>query len=440
VRQRSRIAAAWGLGLAVAAGGCRSTLDLERARLLFQGAGVPPVPPLAESPPADLPAPGGVRARSGELRAVAVQWEPLLVGDVGGYVVERSSAREGPYERLAGLPGRLSTLHVDANAVPGPRKAGDGEAEPLDGATFFYRVRAFTPRGALSGEASPVVAATTAPPPAPPEGVRAYSYQPRQVPLSWRAPEDSTVTGYVVERSPTSVGPFEPIAQLPERHTTAYVDSGLGDLRVFYYRVAARNGAGGVGEPSDPVRAVTKPEPLPPVGVRVVQQWLGANRLAWEPNVEADIATFRVLRKRSAGSGPEVVGEVTGGATRLDDRALGASEKVIYSVVAIDRDGLESDPSNAVVVESEGYGLSATARPDGVHLAWRERPEEGFARARVYRVGALGQRELASVTGGSFLDTDVKPGGRYRYFVVLQRPDGTAGPASEPVELTLPGR
>ena len=65
------------------------------------------------------------------------------------------------------------------------------------------------------------------------------------------------MAGYVVYRSPTSRGPFEEVAELSDRYGTAWVDRGLGDLRVFYYRVASRNAAGSRTSTSGPWRRIS---------------------------------------------------------------------------------------------------------------------------------------------------------------------------------------
>lgn len=414
-------------------------LDLGAARRVLRIRDSKPPPVLEETPSAELRAPEGLRASSGELRAVPLKWDPLLTGDVAGYVVERGSEREGPFDRLAAVEGRLATVYLDR----GDEVEADDEAEAArmgDGVTYFYRVRAYAPSGQVGVAASQVVAATTAPLPDPPEDLRSYSHQPRQVPLSWRPSRDPTVAGYVVYRSPTSRGPFEPLAELQERYQTTYVDRELGDLRVFYYRVSAKNTAGGEGEPTETVRAVTKPEPLPPVGLRVVESGLGSNHLAWEPNVEKDLVEYRLLRMREGSEVPEIVASLPRGQTSAKDTAVAADEKVSYALVAIDRDGLESAPSEPIAVQSVGYDLSATVRPDGVHLAWNSRTEEGFRGARVVRRGRLTQRDLGLVEGAEYTDTDVKPGGHYRYVVVLEHPDSGPAPPSSPVEIRLPER
>jgi fibronectin type 3 domain-containing protein len=422
--------------LALAA--CASTLDIDRARRWLDTPPEPELPTFQEEAHAALPAPGGLRSTSGELRAVALHWEPLLSGDVGGYTIERAERREGPFERIAAVPGRATTVFLDTGAKGLPSAEGSKERGELsDGETAFYRVRAFTPAGELAEAASEIVSATTAPVPEPPQGLRAYSHQPREVPLSWEASTDPLVAGYVVERSPTSRGPFGPLAQIEGRHRSVYLDRGLGDLRVFYYRVSSVNRAGGQGEPSKPVRAVTKAEPLPPIGLRVLAQRLGENELAWEPNVESDLAYYRLLRTRGDGETTEVATSVAGNRTVAADTGVGADERLSYTVVARDRDGLESAAAEPIVVESEGYALATTVRPDGIHLEWNPRTGEGYHGARIFLQRGLGQKELAFVEGSRYVHADVKPGGRYRYTVVLERPDASQAPASLPVEIEI---
>jgi fibronectin type 3 domain-containing protein len=427
------------LWLSVVVGlGCSTHLDLERAREMLRGAEEPTVPILVESPAAELPAPRGLRVVSGQLRAVPLKWDPLLTSDVAGYVIERAIEEEGTFHRFAALPGRLETSYVDRGNDLAPKQGSQGGRADLgDDARYYYRVRAFDPAGRIAA-ASPVVDATTAEPPAAPKGLRAYSHQPREVALTWHPVPDPTVTGYLLYRSPAASGKYLEIARLHGRYATTFVDRGLGALRVFYYRVAAVNAAGGVGERASQVRAVTKAEPLPPIGLRVEEQQLGSNRLAWDPNVEKDIAGYRLLRTREGSGSEEIVALLERDAIRAEDREIGAGERLSYAVVAFDRDGLESEPSDPIEVESIDYGLSALGQDGTVQLRWKPEVQEGFAAARVLRKGTFSTDEIARVPSEGFVDSDVKRGRSYRYVVILVREDGSEAPPSAVVEATVP--
>ena len=414
---------------------CGSHLDAGRVLQRLRPPDGPVLPKLGPPGSAELPSPRGIRATSGELRAIPLQWDPLLTGNVGGYAVERSSAREGPFAGVAALAGRSTTAYLDTGPSSWPGSS-PGRKQLEDGERLYYRVRAFDTEGGLSSSVSAVVEATTAPAPDPPEALRAFSHQPRKVPLSWQAATDPRVAGYVIERSPTSRGPFEQLAEVEGRHQTVFLDQGLGDLRVFHYRVSAVNSAGGRGAPSSPVRAVTKPDPLPPLDLTVSGQRLGANLLAWKPNVEQDLAGYRLSRRRADARAPEPVATLPRDATRVLDDGVGADESVAYELIAVDSDGLESAASQ-LAVESVGYELSATALADGILLEWNPRIREGWSGGRVYLQG-LRVTELGFSTDGSFVHPGTESGRRYRYVVVLEAPDGTPAPKSSPVEIELP--
>ncbi|MBW2288078.1 MAG: hypothetical protein JRG90_09680 [Deltaproteobacteria bacterium] len=452
----SRLAVWFALSIAVLQTGCTAIPDFERARRFLHRPVAQTVPVLYEGADANLPGPDGLRARSGELRLVPLQWEPLLTPEVGGYVIERAASRQGPYERLATVAGAHSTSYIDELAAgpptpPAPPTDETDVAAPapaiindeppwsngFDAATWYYRVRAFTSAGELAAVPSAVVSATTAAPPEAPDDLRAYSHRPRQVPISWRASSDPTVVGYRVERSPTSLGPFESVAVISGRHDTSWADDPLGDLRVFYYRIIAVNAAGGEGPPSEPVRAVTKPEPLPPIGLRITESRLGSNQLTWEPNVEPDVARYRLLRQRADGSS-EIVAALPPWTLVAVDAKVGAGETVHYSLVATDGDGLESAASDPIGVRSEDYGLRATPGPEGVQLEWYPRDDEGYAGARVTRHGKLRQREFPPVDGSEFIDSDIEPARRYVYSVVLLDSEGHPAPRSNPIEVKIP--
>jgi hypothetical protein len=335
--------------------------------------------------------------------------------------------------------GRFETAFTDRGTDLGSKLNARETAGDLgDGNTYYYRVRPFDARGHLGAQLAPPQPGTTAPPPATPTGFRAYSQLPRQVALSWEPASDPTVSSYVVWRSPSANGNFLPIARPSGRFTTTAVDRNLGDLRVFYYRVTAQNAAGGSSDPTAAARAVTKPEPLPPLGVHVAERTLGKNVVAWERNVESDLSGYRVFRRRESAAADELVAELGAETLSVADTAVGANEKVSYALLAFDRDGLESERSDPVESESVGYGLGAEVEGDSVVLRWDEAVQRGLATVRVLVAGSFGDDELARVDTPGFVHRGVPRGKTLRYRLVGVRPDGSAAPASPPLEVQIP--
>jgi len=422
--------------LFVALVGCSTSVDLERAKGAVLGKSQPLIPILYETPPANLPPVTGLRAQSKQLRQIPLSWDPIGTAAGAGYVIERSLAAAGPFERMAVITDRFETSYTDTGFDLARRKTlapGLG-----DGASYYYRVRAYDASGHIAETASEVASATTAAVPAAPEALRAYSQLPRKIALAWQPVDDPTVAGYLVLRSPSATGTFDKIARLDGRFATAYVDPSLGDLRVFYYRVAAVNEAGGQGAATEPVRAVTKADPLAPAGLEVASQSLGRNVLRWTPNVERDVSGYRVLRRRASSTKPEVVATVPPSQTTVEDAHIGADEVVRYGLVALDADGLESAESDPLEVVSKGYDLHAAPNEHAIELFWQRSPDDGFEFARIERSGMLGSSEIARERGDHYVDSDVSPGRKYRYVVVLMRNDGSSAPPSAPLEVEAP--
>ena len=112
-------------------------------------------------------------------------------------------------------------------------------------------------------------------------------------------------------------------------------------------------------------------------------------------------------------------------------------ERVDYSLIAVDRDGLESAPSTPLTVRSQGYELTATVMRGSVHLHFNMRMDEGYRRASIQRRGVLGYSDIGVTYDGAFVDPDVELDTRYEYTATLQRTDGTSGPTSTPVAIDV---
>ena len=408
---------------------CASSLDLGKMREKLAPRGPEPAPQLRDEPNAELARVEGLRAISGELRAIPLRWDASREPEVAGYVIDRAASADGPFAYIATLADRFQTVYVDAGRDLAPKRtlglAGGGLAHAE---TYYYRVRPFDRSGRVGSALAAIASGTTAAKPAPPPSVQAYSHLPRRVALRWQPASDPNVTGYVVSRSPSPSGVYAELARIEGRHRTVYLDTALPDLGVFYYRVASIDAAGGVGDPSGAERAVTKGEPLPPTGLRVAAQTIGANTLQWEANVEPDLRGYRLIRKRAEAKEPELVAELPASASSATDAAVSVGEIVAYRLIAIDADGLRSRPSDSVEIAGIGYELRAASTASGVRLSWSPSAQAGFRETRILRNG----EEIARATSASYVHAGGESGDRYQVIGVLA--DGSEAPASRIAE------
>ena len=123
----------------------------------------------------------------------------------------------------------------------------------------------------------------------------------------------------------------------------------------YYYRVLplGRSATGEVegsrSAASDVVAFDTFP-PDAPADVRAVAAE-SSIELSWQPSVEPDFAGYRV--RRSQGSEPfKVLNVAPLGAATYSDTSVESGQAYRYTITAVDRDGNESAPSDAVVVSA----------------------------------------------------------------------------------------
>ena len=270
------------------------------------------------------------------LRQIQIRWQP--VDTVSGYHVYRSP--DGlAWERITTNRGQEKVRHTDKDGLD-------------DGRDYRYQVTAFDAKG----ESSPsnIILARTKDLPPPPLEVAVKSGLVKAVSISWQPIADTDVGGYNIYRG-TQLQRLERISSVRGNTKSAYVDKGSGfqnltDGTDYYYCVESYNQHKALGGISPPVMATTKPRPAAVAGVSA-----GAAAteivVSWQPNPEKDIAAYVVYRSKDQGSWSKVE-TLRGDQTRLADADLKPETQYRYRVVAVDADGLESDPSDSDTVAS----------------------------------------------------------------------------------------
>ena len=210
-----------------------------------------------------------------------------------------------------------------------------------------------------------------------------------------------------IYRCPTMAGPWERVIFVEGRLNTVYEDTVPGDLRVMYYRIAAVNRFGGESEPTEqPIRAVTKAEPLPPIGLEASASSLGRADLRWAPNVEPDLASYEVWRALANGVGLRRGGRRSRRSPRAPRRSrTSRSAAARARAIACARptptrsSACSSDAARREGRRTPGWRLAR--RDGGSVLSWDPARAGDWTGVRVSEVrGALPDREVASRRGG----------------------------------------
>jgi len=297
---------------------------------------------------------------------------------------------------------------------------------------YEYRVSAVNGQGlesALSSRASATTFDATGP--STPGDLTATTAGTDRIDLEWSGSSDpeSGIAGYRIYRDGARVG------QTAQRQ---YTDVALDPATEYEYRVSAVNGQGLESDRSNPASATTLDASPPTVPQNLAANPVGTERidLSWtaSEDPESGVADYLVFRDGSQ------VG--TTAQTVFQDDGLTPATEYDYYVVAVNGDGLQSQPSATVSARTiDGTGptapteLTATAvATDRIDLTWSpaQDAETGIAAYKVFRDGL----EVATTTETSYQDSGLSPATEYEYRVSAVNGDGLQGSLSDPASAT----
>ena len=298
--------------------------------------------------------------------------------------------------------------------------------------TYSYSVRAVNGQG-LESAASNQASATTldGTGPTTPTNLAATATGTTTIGLTWTASTDpeSGIAGYRIFRGASQVG---------QTTQTSFTDTGLSPATEYEYRVRAVNGEGLESGLSSPAKATTFDATPPTTPQNLAATPVGTERidLSWtaSQDPETGVAEYRVFR-----DGSEIG---TTAQTAYQDDGLSPATEYAYHVVAVNGQGLESQPSATVNASTfDGTGpttptdLTATATgTDRIDLSWTaaEDPESGIASYMIFRDGL----EVGTTSETTFQDTGLSPATTYEYRVSAMNGEGLQGGLSAPAQAT----
>ena len=357
--------------------------------------------------------------------AVAFEWKPVADPRVKGIRIYRDSpdANDNKTYRIATVDGTLSTHYVDEGLSPST--------------VYHYRFTTFDAQGRESQPESTVTAKTLGLP-EPVTFFTATKELARSAKLLWRPHPDLRVTGYEIERLDPDDKAFHRVDIVEGRLNAEYIDRDLDDNAVYRYRIRAVSFDGKMSAPSTVVTVATKPLPLPPKNLQASQGGIHAVTLRWEPSANKDIAFYNVYRSGSTDGYYAYLAKVPKPA--FIDKTDENGATYFYKVTAVDKDGLESLPSEP----ANGTTKAAPAAPELTGLALKENAvvvtwKSTDARTVSYELVKktyLGwfdtrQNVVRGIKTTSFTDVNVTPGTEYGYAVIAVDADGLKSEPSD---------
>ncbi|MEM0449177.1 MAG: fibronectin type III domain-containing protein [Methanomassiliicoccales archaeon] len=391
----------------------------------------------------------GEGALSAEVSCVtfALPSEPLSLSGVGG--VRSVTLSWSPPASDGGTPitgYRLyrgtSTTSQSLIATLGP-VLSFVDASLSNGTTYYYRVSAVNAVG--EGGSSPIASTTTSVlVPSAPRGLIA-SASKDSITLTWTAPTSdggSKVTGYRIYRGASS----ENLALIASiSNDTYYMDSGLVNGQIYYYRVSAINVAG-EGSLSEVVAAATSAQvPSAPLSL-IALAGDGCATLSWSsPLVSGGSPLLGYRLYRAVGTGSMSLIRVLEDVYFMDSN-LTNGQIYRYTVTALNSAG-ESEPSNEVSVlpvgpPSQPLELQAIPGNSVCTLSWSIPENDGGAAIigyRIYRGLSPNSLSMVATVGQAltFVDEGLTNGQQVYYAVAAVNEVGVG--ALSPQVTCVPG-
>ncbi len=389
-------------------------------------------------------APRKLVAVANQVRCVPLSWEPSPEADVVRYDIYQARSAAGPFNHVGTVNGRTTTTFIDGGANPGKLE---------DEGVYFYCVRAVNAVTAESVDSEVVRSATRAVPPTVAQ-VTPVGGKPREIPISWVASPDDSVTGYELWRSRADDDEWTQITRFNSRGETNYLDRGgqndpvklglLEDSTEYWYRVVAFNTANVRSSASVPVNARTKVIPVPPAGLKTTTQVARGIQLVWEPNPEKDVNGYLVEISKKPDSGFKKLTQIQGDNLKLaaEDVNLDPGVTKYFRVKALDREGIESLWSEVIQGTSKPLpdaptNVRVAVAGNSFNVSWTPPAQKDVVQYKVYIKKTMSWELLTTTEQPMFSvpQSDVlKP---MTYAVAAVDKDNLEGARSEPVKVEL---
>lgn len=248
-----------------------------------------------------------------------------------------ADTRPAPGE-VAEFTEQLTAEKLQPIVRPEPPAAPPAPAAPVPTyASRTYVMRGLT-KGGRPGQPSARVQLALVQPPSPPSDIKGR-FTETAVGLDWTAP--ATVEGgappvYNVY-SADGAAPLNPAPITEPKFERAGAE--YGKEQCFVVRTVTVIGSVPIeSEPSRP-ECVTPKDIFPPAAPQRLQvvPAPGVMNLSWEPNSEADLAGYIVLRGDAPGDTLQALTPEPITATRFEDKTARPGSRYVYAVVAVDR-------------------------------------------------------------------------------------------------------
>lgn len=273
-----------------------------------------------------------VFAINNQPRTIKLIWSPHPNPSVDSYLVQRLD-KAGKFKTITTIPHRLSVEYFDEDLQ--------------DGETYTYRIIARNHEG-IESKPTEGISVSTIPQPAPIENIQASTNLPRSIEVTWDSAPDSAGVSkkYYKILVSSNNKDFKSIATTNQTHYTHKLQA-KDDGVSYYYQVVLLGDNGLEGRSSStPAKGSSLPPPATPTQFegKMID---GRATLSWQIPSDERIQSFIVYRKEGT-LWAQSSKFIDIHDNSFSDKEMQKGKKYSYSVVSVDKNGLESKPSQEI--------------------------------------------------------------------------------------------
>ncbi len=315
--------------------------------LIFSGCSIPK-PIALESAVIDKNLPTIVLTKNGliaGMKSIAFEWQAITDPNVEGVYIYKISPKEKGSTRLkyyTTIKNRFATHYLDNNVMPDTK--------------YSYAFSTYS-KGAES-ILSQTIVVKTLPTLESVSWVHSITGMPKTAKILWRPHSSERVHAYVIERKTLVTEKWKKLATVYGRLNAEYIDTGLLDDYVYFYRVRALTFDNIISTPSKTLKVVTKPLPASVENIQATRNLPNKIVIKWSASKQKDFAYYALYRASKIDNHYKLIAKLHN--NHFEDKIKENGKVYFYRVSVVDKDGLESLHANNSI---QGMSLDAPSAP-----------------------------------------------------------------------------
>jgi len=365
-----------------------------------------------------------------DMKTAAFEWKSITDPRVSGIYVYKKASNEKELKYYETINTRYSTHYVDRNVEPAKK--------------YSYVFRTFSENA--QGINSKVFEVKTLPILESVSWIHSIGGLPRIAKIIWRPHISERVDTYIIERKTFEDDKWSEIEELSGRLNAEYIDEGLKDNRVYFYRIRVKTYDDIISTPSAIVKSVTKQLPKSIMEIHATKNLPKAIKITWQASKEKDFERYYLYRSDDIDGSYELIAKLYN--NHFTDKIEEDGKRYFYRVAVVDKDGLESPhdtitamgmslekPSAPAIVEAKLVG-------NKIELKWAKSDPRttSYIVIRRAKKGWFDEvkKEFKGIKKTLFIDKDIEPDTLYKYNIYSVDKDSIVSKPSIDVEIKTP--